>query len=254
MPTTTANRLAVISGGGTGIGRATAERLADAGCDVVLLGRRAEVLEEAAAGMQRGRDGVQVTWYRADASDPYDVEAVGKRLRDEGRDVDVLINNAGSATPAAGDNLTSLAASWLETYRANVVSAVLLTSEIEPMLARPGGRVVLIGSRAGLTGGASPAYVAAKAALHGWALSLAGRLGPDGITVNAIAPGFTEDTELVAGRISAERRARLISGIAVGRPGRAVEIAAAIEFLTSPAAGFVNGQVLAVDGGLVPVG
>ena len=254
MPTTTAARLAVISGGGTGIGRATAERLAVAGCDVLLLGRRADVLEAAAAGLRSVGGGAEVSWQEADVSDPGDVELIGNRLRESGRTVDVLINNAGSPAPPAAENLAALADSWLETYRANVLSAVLLTSEIEPLLTRPGGRIVLIGSRAGLTGGASPAYVAAKAALHGWTLSLAGRLGPDAITVNAIAPGFTEDTELVVGRVSAERRTRIVAGIAAGRPGRAAEIAAAIEFLASPAASFVNGQILAVDGGLVPAG
>jgi len=76
----------------------------------------------------------------------------------------------------------------LETYRHTVASAVLLTSGLEPLLTT---RVVLLGSTAGLTGGASPAYVAAKAALHGWVLGLAGRLGPDGITVNVVAPGYT---------------------------------------------------------------
>jgi 3-oxoacyl-[acyl-carrier protein] reductase len=187
-------------------------------------------------------------------SDPRDVENIGEWLRKSGRDVDVLVNNAGSPAPASVDDLTSLATSWIETYRANVVSAVLLTAELEGLLTRPGGRVVLVGSRAALNGGASAAYVAAKAALHGWVLALAARLGPAGITVNAVAPGFTEDTELVVGRVSPQRRDRIVGGIASGRPGKAREIAAAIEFLASPTASFVNGQVLSVDGGLVPAG
>jgi 3-oxoacyl-[acyl-carrier protein] reductase len=194
-----------------------------------------------------------VTWQVADVSDPEAVARVAASVRDDGRAVDVLVNNAGAPAPTASADLASVAAAWIDTYRANVVSAVLLTTALASLLTRPGGRVVLISSRAGLTGGASAPYAAAKAALHGWVLNLAGRLGPEGITVNVVAPGYTEDTELVAGRISAERRARLLTGIAAGRPGRAVEIAAAVDFLASSAAGFVNGQVLAVDGGTVPV-
>jgi 3-oxoacyl-[acyl-carrier protein] reductase len=227
--------------------------LAD-GCDVLLLGRRQHVLERTAAELAAEVPERQVTWQVADVSDPQDVAAVGESLGRLGRAVDVLVNNAGAPAPAAQDGLASVASSWMETYRANVLSAVLLTTEIEPLLRRPGGRVLLIGSRAGITGGASPAYVAAKAALHGWVLALAGRLGPEGVTVNVVAPGYTEDTELVAGRISGDRRDRIVSGIAAGRPGQAREIAAVVGFLGSSEAGFVNGQVLAVDGGSVPAG
>jgi len=150
--------------------------------------------------------------------------------------------------------LDQLADSWLEAYRANALSAVLLTAALEPLLPHSGGRVVLVGCKAATTGGATPAYVAAKAALNGWVLSLAARLGPSRTTANVVAPGYTADTELVAGRIPPDRHAALLTGIAAGRPASSEEVAAMVRFLASPAAAYVNGQVLAVDGGVVPAG
>jgi 3-oxoacyl-[acyl-carrier protein] reductase len=154
----------------------------------------------------------------------------------------------------AGPGLEELAAAWLEAYRKNVLSAVLLTSALLPLVRRPGGRVIIVGSRAAATGGASPAYVAAKAALSGWVLSLAAQLGPEGITANVVAPGYTAGTELLTGRMPTERHERIVAGIAAGRPAQPEEIAAVIRFLASAEASYVSGQVLSVDGGVSPAG
>ena len=156
--------------------------------------------------------------------------------------------------PLIPPDLRELAAGWMESYRKNVISAVLFTSALLPMVRRPGGRVIIVGSRVAITGGASPPYVAAKAALNGWVLSLARQLGPEGITANVVAPGYTADTELLTGRMPAERHKRIVAGIAAGRPAQPSEIAAVIRFLASKEASFVNGQVLGVDGGSLPVG
>lgn len=249
-------RLAVVSGGGTGIGRACAAALADDGLDVVLLGRRADVLA-ATADELTGRPGPgTVTAARCDVSDPADVASWVASLRSSAGTVDVLVNNAGAPARRTGPDapLADVAEAWLAAWRANVLSAVLLTTALTPLLARPGGRVVLIGSRAATTGGSTPAYVAAKAALDGWVLSLAAALGPDGITANVVAPGYTEGTELVAGRIPPERHAALLAATAAGRPGQPEEIAAVVRFLAGPGAAYVNGQVLTVDGGARPPG
>lgn len=242
-------RLAVVSGGGTGIGRACAAALVDDGVDVVLLGRRADVLENAAAELDGVGDGT-VQAIRCDVTDPAQVRAAVDQLRGRSEIVDVVVNNAGvpaRRTPPDAP-LEEVADTWSAAWRANVLSAVLLTTALEPCLARPGGRVILVGSRVAVTGASTPAYVAAKAALNGWVLSLAARLGPQGITANLVAPGYTE-TDLLVGRMPPERHAALVAGIAAGRAAQPVEIAAAVRFLAGPSASYVSGQVIGVDGG-----
>jgi 3-oxoacyl-[acyl-carrier protein] reductase len=243
---------AVVSGGGTGIGRACAAALAEDGCDVVLLGRRADVLDDTAAELD-GVGGSTVRALPCDVSDPAGVELAVGQLRDWWDVVDVVVNNAGAAAARlpAGAPLADVAVAWADAWRANVLSAVLLTTALEPALARPGGRVVLVGSRVAVTGGATPAYVAAKSALNGWVRSLAARLGPEGITANVVSPGYTW-TDLVAGRITPERHAALLGETAAGRPAQPEEIAAVVRFLAGPSASYVNGQVLGVDGGPRP--
>jgi 3-oxoacyl-[acyl-carrier protein] reductase len=249
-------RLAVVSGGGTGIGRACAAVLADDDCDVVLLGRRGDVLAATAEELT-GRPGSgSVTAARCDVTDHADVAAWVTSLRSSVDVVDVIVNNAGAPArrTSVDTPLEDVAEAWLAAWRANVLSAVLLTTALTPLLARPGGRVLLVGSRAATTGGSTPAYVAAKAALDGWVLSLAAALGPEGITANVVAPGYTEGTELVAGRIPPERHAALLAATAAGRPGQPEEIAAVVRFLAGPGAAYVNGQVITVDGGARPPG
>ena len=254
MPGGSAAAVAVVSGGGTGIGRATAAALAADGMDVVILGRRAEVLRTAAEGINRYRPAGsgELSWVRADVSDPAETVQAAEVIRERHPVIDVVVNNAGGSV-RAGAGLGELATAWLEAYRKNVISAVLLTSALLPLVRRPGGRVIIVGSRAAATGGASPAYVAAKAALSGWVLSLAAQLGPEGITANVVAPGYTAGTELLTGRMPAERHERIVAGIAAGQ-AQPDEIAAVIRFLASAEASYVSGQVLSVDGGVSPAG
>jgi 3-oxoacyl-[acyl-carrier protein] reductase len=232
-------RTAIVTGGGTGIGRAVARRLAADGLSVVITGRRKEVLEKTA-------DELGVRAVAFDAADVAAIEAALPQLPDR---VDVLVNNAGGNVgrdrPAPA-GLAELRDLWTAQLEANVLSAVMMTSALIPRLAED-GRVISIGSIAGARGGG--AYGAAKAALHTWTGDLAFELGGRGITVNLVAPGMVEDTEFFGEGISDERRAMLTGQAANGRAGRPAEIADTVGFLASPEAGHVTAQVIHVNGG-----
>ncbi|WP_367127324.1 SDR family NAD(P)-dependent oxidoreductase [Saccharothrix sp. HUAS TT1] len=207
-------RTAVVTGGGTGIGKAVAE-----------VGARAVAF---------------------DATDPAQVEAAPAELPER---VDVLVNNAGGNAARrlpAPEGLADVRGLWPANFESNVLSAVLVTAALEPRLADD-ARVVTIGSIAARRG--SGGYGAAKAAVEAWTADLAFALGGRGITVNVVAPGVTEETEFFGGTLSPERRRKLVGNPANGRAGKPSDVAAAVAFLTSPDAGHITGQVIGVNGG-----
>jgi 3-oxoacyl-[acyl-carrier protein] reductase len=239
----------VVSGGGTGIGYAIARTFAAEGDDVWILGRRAEVLRSAAEKINAESGGHPVRWHAADLSVPEQVEGAAAAVLRAGYPVDVLVNNAGGATSfGPKSNLAEVADAWRREFDLNVLTAVLLTTALRDRLRRPDGRVVTVSSIAALRGGAG-AYSAAKAALHGWSYDLATELGPDGITVNVVAPGYVAETEFFGDRMTAESHAARVKQTLVGRAGIPDDIAAAVRYLASPEAGYVTGQVLQVNGG-----
>ncbi|HEY1641086.1 MAG TPA: SDR family oxidoreductase [Streptosporangiaceae bacterium] len=235
-------RNVVVTGGGTGIGRAVAAAFAELGDAVVITGRRADVLAKTAADLGAG-----VRPAAFDATDPEQVEAALPGLPES---VHVLVHCAGGNTSIAAPEpgtLAETAAMWRANLDANLISAVLVTAVLRPRLA-PGGAVINISSIAAHRGGAG-SYGAAKAAVEAWNLTLAQDLGQDQITANVIAPGFIDDTEFFRGRMTDQRRTTLIGQTANGRAGVPDDIAATAVFLASSGGSHLTSQVLHVNGG-----
>src|SRR5688572_28769380 len=228
--------LAVVSGGGTGIGFAVACALAEDGYDLTLIGRRADVLHAAACRI----DG-DVEVLPADLTRPDDVEQAAASLAK----VDVLVNNAGAVPVQPGPSLTYVASWWRANFNANVLSAALLTEALTPKLTADAS-VVFLSSIAAQRGGRGP-YSAAKAALHGYAASLALSLAP--VTVNVIAPGYVEGTDLFDQPPSEAETRRRIGETLTGRVGTPDDIADAVRWLVR--ARHVTGQVISINGGAV---
>ena len=240
-------RRVVISGGGTGIGRAAARRFARAGDNVTIIGRRENVLSATAADINVEAGAERVGALAADLSQPADVESAAATIAARGP-VDVLVNNAGGVGSATGEGLNAIAADWEGELRTNVLTAVLLTSALDTALRRPGASIVNVSSIAAVNGGGD-SYSGAKAAVLGWTLDLAMRLGPDGVRVNAVVPGYVEGTEFFGDRMTEERHNRLVARAVLGRAGAPDDIGGCIYFLASDDAAYVTGQFLHVNGG-----
>jgi len=240
-------RRVIVSGGGTGIGRAIARRFALAGDEVTILGRRADVLAGTAADLNTEIRQELVRFVPADLSRPRDVEHVVEEIGGE-PPIDVIVNNAGGVGTETGDGLQGVEEDWLDEFSRNVLTAVLLTNALEPRLRRPGASIVNVSSIAAVAGGGD-SYSGAKAAILGWTVDLAVRLGPEGIRANAVVPGYVQETEFFGDRMTPERHERLIARTLLGRAGRPDDIAATVFFLASDDAGYVTGQFLHANGG-----
>ncbi|MET8685622.1 SDR family oxidoreductase [Streptomyces sp. NPDC004732] len=242
-------RTILITGGGTGIGRAAARLFAEQGDSVFVTGRRPEPLDRLAA--ETGVRGVVCDHTRPEA-----LTALLSALPEQ---VDVLVNNAGGNTDfdaeseadlAVGEkaDLIAYAQAFRENLDSNLVSAALTTRALDGRLAA-GGAVVHIGSIAAAQGSGAGAYGAAKAGLACWNLDLARALGPRGITANVVAPGYIADTEFFRDRLADQRREQLVAATSTGRSGSPADIADTVAFLASPGARHITGQVLHVNGG-----
>jgi NAD(P)-dependent dehydrogenase (short-subunit alcohol dehydrogenase family) len=240
------DKVAVITGASSGLGVAFAAALADAGADVVLAGRRTDRLEETAATVQeRGRSALVVT---ADVSEPEQAQAViDAAIARFGR-VDILVNNAGKGTAVPSTKETP--EQFREVIDINLNGCYWMAQACGRVM-QPGSAIVNISSVAALTSGHLPqaAYSASKAGLIGLTRDLAVQwTGRKGIRVNALAPGYfpSEMTEqFPPGYLESQ-----LPRVPAGRAGEVEELAAALLFLVSPAAGYVTGTTLVVDGGL----
>ncbi|MEW2393532.1 SDR family oxidoreductase [Streptomyces venezuelae] len=237
-------RTILITGGGTGIGRAAARLFAGQGDSVYVTGRRREPLDELAAE-------IGVRGLVCDHTRP---EALIALLSELPEQVDVLVNNAGGNTDFDGDqkrepaDLDAYAQAFRANLDANLVSAALTTRALDGRLAN-GGAVVHIGSIAASRGSGAGSYGASKAGLASWNLDLAQALGPRAITANVVAPGYIADTEFFRDRLPDERREQLVAATSTGRAGAPSDIAETVAFLASPGARHITGQVLHVNGG-----
>jgi 3-oxoacyl-[acyl-carrier protein] reductase len=241
-------RRVVVSGGGTGIGLATAEAFAADGDRVVLLGRREDVLRKAADALNDRYGDSTATWYAADLADPEQVGAVREFITVDETPVDVLVANAGgNVAPSHDGSPASIADSYRRNFDANVLTAVLLTETLLPHVRRPGGRIVQLSSIASLRGPGS--YGGSKGWINTYTYDLAQRVGSEGITVNAVAPGFVGDTEFFGDRATPEFVASRVAQSLTGQPGHPSEIAAAIRYVASPEAAYMTGQLLHINGG-----
>ncbi|MEU5919361.1 SDR family oxidoreductase [Streptomyces sp. NPDC047141] len=246
MDTTTPTRVVVVTGAGTGIGRATARSFAGQGATVVAVGRREQPLRETA----EGHPGIHP--FTADVTaDGAAEEIVGSVLAAHGR-LDVLVNNAGIATGGPLGTLgRSVIAPLLET---NLVAPVLLTQAAVPALRASRGVVVNVTTTIGQRGWpANSVYPATKSALETLTRCWAVELAPSGVRVVAVAPGAIETPIADHTALSPERRKALrewqIAHTPLGRIGRPEEVAWAVTALAAPDAAFLTGTVLPVDGG-----
>jgi 3-oxoacyl-[acyl-carrier protein] reductase len=239
-------RNVVVSGGGTGIGRAVTRRFALGGDDVLIIGRREEILSQAEAALNEESGRRAVRAISADLSRPADVDRVASSLKLDR--VDVIVNNAGGVGSEADDDLAGVAVDWETEFRRNVLTAVLLTSALDPRLRRPGASIVNVSSIAALAGGGD-SYSAAKAAVIGWTIDLAMRLGPEGIRVNAVVPGYITQTGFFGDRMTEERHERLVGRTLLGRAGTPDDVAGTVAFLASADAAYITGQLIHVNGG-----
>lgn len=244
-PFSLAGKAALVTGANTGIGRAIAVALAEAGADVALAGRsRAD--ETAAAVEALGRKAVLI---EADLATTEPVaRVVEEALAAFGR-LDILVNNAGIIRRA--DAVDFSEADWDAVIDTNLKSLFFLCQAAgRQMLAQGSGKIVNIASLLSFQGGIRvPSYAAAKSGVAGLTKALANEWAGRGVNVNAIAPGYIATNNTAALQADETRNRQILERIPAGRWGDPKDIAGAAVFLASPAADYVNGHVLAVDGG-----
>jgi 3-oxoacyl-[acyl-carrier protein] reductase len=242
-----AGKTAIVTGAGTGIGRATAQLLAERGARVVAAGLQPDELRETVKTIiDAGGTAIAVD---ADVCDPDAIEAVAARAQEAFGGTDVLVNNA--AIYPIGPWHEMDAAEWDAVFATNIRGYFLMARAVRPqMIARGGGAVVSVASVTFFTGNALLlAYVASKGAVIGFTRALAREAGPDGIRANAVAPGAfpTAATEIHADQEGLWRD--VLESQSIKRRGEVDDVAQAIVFFASDDSSFVTGQTLLVDGG-----
>jgi NAD(P)-dependent dehydrogenase (short-subunit alcohol dehydrogenase family) len=242
-------RVALVTGGSKGIGKAIARGLAEAGADVVISARQEHDLAIAAAEIQNGLT-VRVRHRAADMTDRKQIRALAAwTLQELGR-IDILVNNAGSNQPQT--LLETTDETWDRIVELNLTSCMQMSRAAAPsMIDHHWGRIINISSIMGLASSAARgSYSATKAALIGMTRAHALELGPHGITVNCLAPGPVA-TDLPMRLLSAEQKATFAERTALKRWGETVDMVGPALLLASQAGAFITGSVLVADGGFL---
>ncbi|OFX15543.1 MAG: hypothetical protein A2V59_05315 [Armatimonadetes bacterium RBG_19FT_COMBO_69_19] len=244
---TLAEQVALVTGGSSGLGRAIVTALARAGAAVAFT-YRANAAAAQALVEELSPAGTLVAWQGNVDSEADVARFIAETVARFGR-LGILVNNAGIIRDSLV--LRMRPEDWQAVIETDLIGAVRCCRHAVPhLVARGGGRIINIASVAGVVGSPGQAnYSAAKAGLIGLTEALARELAPHGVTVNAVAPGAI-DSGVVAG-LPEEARRRLLAVIPMGRMGTAEEIAALVVFLAGPQAGFITGQTIVVDGGVM---
>jgi len=240
------NEVALVTGASRGIGAAIAQALAEQGA--VVVGTATTPAGAEAIGRRLADLGARGKGMVLDVADPASVDAVVKGVTDEFGTVTILVNNAGITR----DNLLMRMKDeeWQSILDTNLTSIYRLSKAcLRGMTKARKGRIINIASVVGATGNAGQTnYAAAKAGMIGFTKSLAREVGSRGVTVNAVAPGFI-DTDMTRA-LNEEQRGALLASIPLGRLGAPGEIASVVAFLASPAAAYITGETIHVNGGM----
>ncbi|WP_223477030.1 SDR family NAD(P)-dependent oxidoreductase [Oricola indica] len=247
------NQTALVTAAASGVGRGVALRLALEGAKVTVWDRDTAKLDDLSGEVAAA--GLPVTAEVVDMTDGDAVVDAVARMADRNGRIDVLVNNIGGSLHTPFHFLEQSDEDWARVMDVNVSACVRTTRAVLPHMIEAGyGRIINMGSKAGRFGSlfAGANYSASKGAMQAFTLQIAQEFGPHGITCNTLCPGaiITERVErLLAERQSAEERARVLESIPVRRHGRVEDVAAAIAYLASEEAGFVNGASLDLNGG-----